>query len=248
MKSTRLRIAVAFFVSFGLELAHVTAAVRYATSAEARSAVESFRQQILQDQQREQQLRAQIQELEVQANAFRQRGPDVAAVDQQIATISSQLRLLNQQRNAALDEVQRGLFCSDCKRSKTQIEIEERPTTFEQHIVEGAASGRHVISSPELIAAAKEQTERTFDAKIAPLQAQLERLRQERNQIVWAFNNSLARMRQRIDQVHVELAKVELDEQNARFQLNYASAMASSLEQTERWKAEQDKRRALEKA
>src|SRR5579872_3766755 len=52
-------------------------------------------------------------------------------------------------------EYQQGLFCSDCKRSKR--ELESQGINFYEHIQEGAAGGRHIVP------ATKEQMDKLYN-------------------------------------------------------------------------------------
>jgi hypothetical protein len=59
----------------------------------------------------------------------------------------NKLNALKAEEQNALDDIRNGLFCSDCKRSKT--EIEKSGTNFNQHIQEGAKGGRRVVAATQ---------------------------------------------------------------------------------------------------
>lgn len=73
------------------------------------------------------------------------------------------------EKNAALDEFRKGLFCSDCKRPKSQVEKEDK-ITFEEHIEAGRSRGRYVMPAPPGLIKEKEAE---YDRKIADAQAKV---------------------------------------------------------------------------
>lgn len=61
-------------------------------------------------------------------------------------SLTQKLMAMRQDKKTSLEEYRQGLFCSDCKRSKTEVEKQDR-TSFESHIAAGAKNGRRVIAA-----------------------------------------------------------------------------------------------------
>jgi hypothetical protein len=119
------------------------------------------------------------------ADELRKNGPDLKAnkkaqqsVRDQAATLEKEagekldelakrIADLIQERNAALDELARGLFCSRCRRTATEIEHAEH-VAFQTHL--GNVHGAAVAASPEEIAERAAQ----YDDKIAEAKRQLD--------------------------------------------------------------------------
>src|SRR5947207_15359558 len=80
--------------------------------------------------------------LEVLAQAT---AANLARIDQQIFDCKTKIQELQRREEQMVDELRRGLFCSKCKRSKS--EIERTGVTFEKHLqdVKGQA-----IADPRL--------------------------------------------------------------------------------------------------
>src|SRR5579862_1363268 len=117
-----------------------------------------------------------------QAQELRNTGPDLRALDQQVNgqfravfqqidsfdqgaesrlnDLSSKVDDLETEKAAALKELAEGLFCSLCRRTKTEIEMEEHES-FEAHLAR--VQGEAVPATPEEIA----QRAYEYDQKIA---------------------------------------------------------------------------------
>lgn len=65
----------------------------------------------------------------------------------QVGNLESAIEMAEADYKEALDELRAGLFCSDCKRTKSAIEREEK-TSFEKHIAEGGPN-RKIIQAPQ---------------------------------------------------------------------------------------------------
>ncbi|WP_199139630.1 hypothetical protein [Pedobacter sp. ASV12] len=82
------------------------------------------------------------------------------------ASLTQKLMAMRQDKKTSLEEFRQGLFCSDCKRSKTEVEKQDR-IDFQSHIAAGAKSGRRVVAATAEQIAKKEQE---YNNKISQLE------------------------------------------------------------------------------
>lgn len=77
--------------------------------------------------------------------------------------LTQKMLALRQEKKTAIEEFRQGLFCSDCKRSKSEVEKQDR-IDFQSHIAAGAKNGRKVVAAtPEQIA----KKEQEYNNKIS---------------------------------------------------------------------------------
>lgn len=89
--------------------------------------------------------------------------------ESEITDLKRQIRVLQQKKAAVLRDLRNGLFCSECKRSKTEIEQNEN---FENHL--RSVKGKPVPASPELMRAKADE----IDAQIERLEGQIDAINQ----------------------------------------------------------------------
>jgi len=128
---------------------------------------------------------AKADELWKQAQELRRDGPDLSSADKEMSGINEELRALQAdvgaradaldkkirdliaERAAALDELRRGVFCSKCRRTASEIERTEQ-LTFQAHL--GTVKGSAVPATQKEIA--KKAAE--YDNKIESLKRELD--------------------------------------------------------------------------
>ena len=160
------------------------------------------------------------------------------------------------QRNADYErqkqELKAGLFCSDCKRTKT--EIERAGTNFGQHIADGARGGRHVVPA----------TQEDFDKAHAAylrdyenLKRNVEQSQQSYNKCVddantAAYNRQLEEARQRQAEAErnakEQQQKADADRARAQQEAEAARAKAQQQAEAERQRQQRAYEAAQEKA
>lgn len=136
--------------------------------------------------------------------------------------LATQIRALEIERERALLELRMGLFCSQCERSKSQIEREERKP-FEEHLVD--VKGRGIPADPALI----ERTRRDYERRIEQLEQEAARLAAEESAAREAQERGLAEIERRQRELHIEHAR-RVARLEARAQEELARARQQRLE------------------
>lgn len=114
----------------------------------------------------------------------------IARLDQRIYDNKAKIQQLLREKEQALEEMRRGLFCSECRRSKR--EIERTGENFERHLrdVKGQA-----IASPGALA----DKAAFYDRQIAALQNQINDLERMKTSLADAASRQADMERQRAD-------------------------------------------------
>lgn len=94
----------------------------------------------------------------------------IPKVESRLKQLESDETSLRRNRAIEIDELQRGLYCSQCSRTKTRIYREERET-FEQHL--RRVKGDPVPAPPELQLRKRQE----FESKIGPIRRELDSTR-----------------------------------------------------------------------
>jgi|GEM_PF-2838731 chromosome segregation ATPase len=136
-------------------------------------------------------------------------------VDLKIAEIQRKINDLTAEKQRALDELRRGLYCSECKRTRTQIQ--SRNENFQDHI--RRVKGEVLSASPEqLMAKAAE-----YDRKIAALQKEIERLRAQGDRVLDQAQSEMARRRKAEQEEELRLMRERRQKQQAAYQKTFDS-------------------------
>ena len=143
------------------------------------------------------------------------------------------------EKDVALDEFRKGLFCSDCKRPKSQVEREDK-ISFEQHIEDGRSRGRHVMPAPPGLLKEKEVE---YDRKIAAAQAKvtecedqiavadrnrdrdLKDIETQRTRLATAFQTRVDTLKKQLD-----LARKQSDDATANYDQKYKARETTTIQ------------------
>lgn len=162
---------------------------------------------------------------------FVKNGDGTASLKQQLASIDRQVQDLQSEKALALDEIRKGLFCSQCSRSKSEIE-RQTGKSFDAHLTEvrGVAIGQS-----ETFAAAKSLE---FDQKIAGMRGSKNAV----NQQIAAKNDQFVQeSNQRAKQLEANFASYNSQEVTAaqNDELRTAATRDAALAQADNWKVDQ---------
>lgn len=223
----------------------------YATSAEARAAVAAAESRAHSLQQQYESLSQRF------ADVARRRGEAVARASRlsssqsdRSAELSAALSAVVAQRNKALADFREGLFCSLCKRSKT--EIEQSGENFFDHI--RRVDGQVIRATPEQVAA-KEQE---YDGKIASLRQQIEQANAQAAQEAAEAQRAVASLDDEANEIEDVGAKLSADIAAAHAEaatargwiprLEYAEREAKRIAEEQQRAAERKRQHALDEA
>jgi hypothetical protein len=160
----------------------------------------------------------QKKDLNDQLDALKQRGPQTHPIDIEIMKIKLQAREqeaklavkigqarkkvgdLMEEAARVLDELRRGLFCSKCHRSRSQIEA-QTGQSFEAHL--GQVQGHPEPAPPELIA----QTEHEYAQKIAAARGELAEANAELARVQEQFKHDVASLEEQREKIVAEFKR-----------------------------------------
>jgi hypothetical protein len=162
--------------------------------------------------------------------------------------LRNELDALRAEEKTALQDFANGYFCSDCKRSRT--EVEKSGTNFNQHIQEGARSGRRVVQATQQQIAQKQSE---YENKIHNLEVRVDSKRLDCERI----NADYVRDQQQQQQQAQERARQQQEaaqqqaQQQFAVQQQQAQAAAEALRQQKieaarRMQEELERRRMIE--
>ncbi len=120
---------------------------------------------------------------------------DINKQNNKIRKIKRNLAALKQEKATVLRELRQGLFCSECDRSKFEIE-KQTNTSFEQHLVD--VSGRP-IAKPEKVRAKENEYNRKIENiinKIPGIENEIDRIQKARSDKIDGAYNKLEKARQ----------------------------------------------------
>jgi hypothetical protein len=128
-------------------------------------------------------------------------------MEQRSAECGAKLSQLQAQKEQAIEELRHGLFCSKCKRSKSEIERAER-VSFEMHLQDVKG---HAVASPEEL----NEKAAFYDRQIAALQKQIAQLEAMKGQMASAARQQadLERQRQQRDRDQERLREMLAQQQ-----------------------------------
>ena len=113
----------------------------------------------------------------------------VTQIDQRIFDCKVKIQQLEREKESAVEEMRQGLFCSECQRSKSEIERATRES-FADHLkrVHG-----HAVANPQMLA----DKAAFYDRQIAALQKQIADLERMKGQLAEAARQMADSERQR---------------------------------------------------
>jgi hypothetical protein len=122
--------------------------------------------------------------------------------------LKDKLNKLKNEKKTIIDEFREGLFCSDCKRGKTQIE--KSGENFSKHIQDGARNGRHVVPATPAEIAKKEDE---YNQKIHDAEIRVDSQRLDCEGIQQNYQQAQQRAQQEAQQKANEEAQARADAQ-----------------------------------
>lgn len=158
---------------------------------------------------------------------LRIRGPNYSKIDDQISRVQNQIRAVQREKAAALDDIREGLFCSGCGKTKTEILKNERVFPH---------PGQTVIHmTPADLAARLAAKAAEFDNQINPLQQQIALLNRQKEQAKRDWETSVARTEAMLDRARRARDDAQEKLNRLRWDLIDAEAAAQLLPRMEKW-------------
>jgi len=151
-----------------------------------------------------------------------------------------ELRDLKNERDQSMKEYRKGLFCSMCSRSKTQIEKEEK-MTFEEHVK--SVSGEVISAPPELI----EKKWQEYQNRIQRIEQRVDGKRLACERIDMDYKKAVDRENERQRKAALEAQRKQREEAKAKQQAVEEERQREIDEELARQKeAEEERQRAIE--
>ena len=230
---TALAIGVAIF-------AGSARGANYKDSASATAAANSAKARIEAARERRISITDQIATLQAVRNESRAYKRDLDRIEARMREKAKKLARLRWEKANALEELRLGLYCSQCMRSKT--EIESQGTGFYDHLQD--VHGHPIPATQEQIDAKA----RDFDAKIQAVLNELQGLQGEERAALAERDKEDREAVAKINALQSLLGTAMGEEGAARSEYNQATNEASVLAQKERWQAGLEKLRKEQEA
>lgn len=216
-------------------------AATFKTSSEAAAAAANLQQEYQAIVQHQHATNQELAATTKDWNDLRSHRADTSGTDRRLNDLYAKIRSIESAKADALAELRQGLFCSQCLRSKSEIEKGPPPEEFWMHL-------RRVNGQP--IPASQQQLDakaKLFDDEINPLQQEVAGIEAERQRIIDQYNQTIAAAKARVDAAYAFWSRLQQDANDCYTRYRNALIQRDSLAFNESWRLAWERRQEAER-